>query len=350
MLKVKPVARETIDGWPIADSGLPVRVVNSVATANVLRIGELRTWTDQQLLALRSLGRISLGHVRGFFKLCNQIEQGKQSFQTIREVFTIFLDEAEMKVISARYGFEQRELTASRNWATLQQIGNADGKTRERVRQIQETAFARLKSRLATVCLQPFLDYFTSYIENLGRAASCADLAPLQNDPVLASYNICSILLLLSDLHPDRITFYHRFFSTLPLPDLQGIEAKSLETLTAANQAVTLDSILKTLAEAAEPDSADHQRRVVTHVLDHCPSVAATLDGRYFLFNTGTRAFLAELLRDMERPAHYRTVTNVFNERLKPLSRKGAGFVLEMLNSSPQCTRVDRGIYDLKAV
>ena len=198
MLQVKPVSRDVIDSWPVTGSGLPVRVVNSVAPANVERIGKLRGWSDHDLLALRSLGRISLTNIRSFFKLCGQIEQGKQTFQNIREVFDIFLDNAELKVLTARYGFERQDLAASRSWATLQEIGNAEHKTRERIRQIQETATDQLSSLLATVCLQPFNDYFISYVDKLGRVATCADLAPLQNDPVLSGYNVCSILLRLN--------------------------------------------------------------------------------------------------------------------------------------------------------
>ena len=56
-------------------------------------------------------------------------------------------------------------------------------------------------------------------------------------------------------------------------------------------------------------------------ILDHSPLVAATLDRRYFTYERGTQTFLAEVLKDIERPAHYRTVTNAFNDRLAP----GAG-------------------------
>ena len=154
----------SIDAWPVDESGLPVRVVNSVLTAGVTTVGQLRAQSDQDLLALRSLGRISLGHIRSFFKLCGQIEQGKQSFNSIRELLPLFLDAPEMKVVTARYGFELEEPTASRNCATLQEIGDAEHKTRERVRQVQETAMQKLRSRLATVCLEPFYIFFAEFI------------------------------------------------------------------------------------------------------------------------------------------------------------------------------------------
>ena len=350
MLQVKPVTREVIDAWPVAESGLPIRVVNSVAPAHVQTIAQLRSMSDAELLALRSLGKISLGHVRSFLKLCNQIEQGKQAFLNVQEVFSIFLDDAELGVLSARYGFGRKDLGASRNCVTLQEIGNAEHKTRERVRQIQETAMRQLQSRLARICLQPFIDYFVSYLEGLGRVANCVDLAPLQNDSAFAGFNPCSVLLLLGDLRPDRITFYNGFFSILALPAIRQVEDRATGILRAAAGPVALDHIVTDLSPVPEAGNPEQARRIISCVMDHCPHAAATLDSRYFLYSVGTAAFLAEVLQDLERPAHYRAITDAFNDRLKPLSRKGAGFVLEMLNANPQCTRVDRGIYDLKAV
>lgn len=349
MLQVAPLKREIIDLWPVAESGLPVRVVNSVGAAGVMEIGQLRTWSDQKLLGLRSLGRISLGHVRSFFKLCGQIEQGKQSFQTIQEVFGIFLDSDELKVLAARYGFDREDFRASRSVTTLQEIGDEENKTRERIRQIEETAKRNLRSRLATVCLEPFYERFVSFLDSRGRVASCTDLASLHDDPLLAGRNICSILLLLSDLRPDRITFYHGFFSTLPESVLAGTESEVLAILDREARPVPLDDLLKALPPFPADPSPGQMKQVVACVMDHCPAAASTVDGRYFLFARGVQAFLIELMKNLERPVHYRTVTQNFNQRLKPLSRKGAGFILEMLNANPQCTRVDRGIYDLKA-
>jgi hypothetical protein len=348
MLHVTSVGRDTIDAWPVSGSGLPVRVVNSVLTANVATVGQLRAQSDQDLLALRSLGRISLGHIRSFFKLCGQIEQGKQSFNSIRELLPLFLDGPEMKVVTARYGLELEELAAAKTCATLQEIGDAEHKTRERVRQIQETAMLKLRSRLAAVCLEPFYIYFSGLLEARGTSVTCADVATLKNESPAGGYNICGVLKLLSDLHPERITFYSDFFSTLGEQTIRTIESHAIELLNRAAKPVLLDEILNS-TPMPSPAHEDQKNQLLSCILEHCALVAATLDGRYFTYERGTQAFLAEVLKDLERPIHYRKVTDAFNDRLKSLSRKGAGFVLEALNAAPLCTRVDRGIYDLKA-
>jgi hypothetical protein len=350
MLQLSAVKREAIDAWLVADSGLPVRVVNSLSAAEVKTVGELRAWSDQDLLGLRSLGRISLTHIRQFFRLCGQIEQGRQSFQSVRDVLSIFLDGPELNVLAARYGFSREDLAASDAVATLQEIGDAEHKTRERIRQIQETASRKLRSRLAWLCLEPFYDLFVALINTRGRSAGCGALEPLRHESFLAGYNVCSVLLLLSQLHPERITFHNGFFSTVPYSIVRMIESQALALLARKAQPVHLDDIIQNLPPSSGLDRPEERKQTVSCIMDHSPAVAATQDSRYFLYAAGTQAFLIEILRQMKRPAHYRAVTDAFNDRLKPLSRKGAGFILEMLNANPQCTRADRGIYDLKAV
>ena len=348
MPHVAPIRRESIDVWPVDESGLPMRAVNSVLTAGITTVGQLRAQSDRDLLALRRLGRISLGHIQSFFKLCGKIEQDKQSFDSIRELLLLFLDASEIKVITARYGFELKEPKASRNCVTLQEIGDAEHKTRERVRQVQETAMQKLRSRLAAVCLEPFYIFFSNLLEARGTSATCADVGTLGNELPAGGYNICGVLMLLSDLHPERITFYNDFFSTLSEQTIRTIESQAVELLDRAAKPVSLDEILNAAAISSH-SNADRKKQLLSCILEHCPLFAATLDRRYFTYECGTQAFLVEVLKDLERPVHYRALTNVFNDRLKSPSRKGAGFILESLNKAPLFTRVDRGVYDLKA-
>jgi hypothetical protein len=154
--------------------------------------------------------------------------------------------------------------------------------------------------------------------------------------------------MLLSDLHPERITFYNDFFSTLSEQTIRTIESQVVELLDRAAKPVSLDEILNAMA-ISSPSNKDRKKQLLLCILEQCPLVAVTLDHRYFSYERGTQAFLAEVLRDLERPVHYRAVTNAFNDRLKSLSRRGAGFILEAMNAAPLFTRVDRGVYDLKA-
>lgn len=348
MLEVQAVSRSTIDAWSVAESGLPVRVVNSTRTAQVETIGQLRRWSDADLLRLRSLGRISVEHIHFFFRLCGQIEQGQQRFQSIQDIFDIFLDKPEQFVIGARYGLSREAMKASRNCMTLQEIGNSQQKTRERVRQIEEAAKMRLQSRLAKVCLRPFVQYGTAFIAGLGDAAAASDLAPLRSNVVMGGHNPCGIFLLLHDVDPTGITYRHNFFSSLPAAALEAIEKAALQRLGRETKLLPLQQLLQAVADQLDPLHLAHPERVVGVVLDHIDDVGSTIKNRYFLFERGMSAFLVELLRNMDRPAHYRAVTNQYNAMVKPSSRKGAGFILDALNTCPACVRVERGMYDLR--
>ncbi len=347
MFAVQAASREVIDAWPVEEAGLPTRVINSVKAAKVITVGDLRKWSEPDLLRLRSLGRVSLEQIQYFFKLCDRIERGIQRFDSIHEVLDIFLDVHQLNVISARYGFYQRDLVASRNWVTLQEIGNRENKTRERVRQVEDMGKQKLRSRMASVCLQPFFDFFGTFINQRARSVSTADLATIRNHEALRDLNPASILLLLSDLAVDHIVLHNGFFSTLPMQFLEDVEQKVMAMLGNSPIPLGIDAISDQLEPTTELPDRSLFRQAVSVVLDHSPSMGATIDDRYFLYATSVQPFLVEILERMERPAHYRTVTTRFNDRVKPRSRKGAGYILDTLNRNSNCVRVDRGIYTL---
>lgn len=347
MFEVDPVSRETINAWPIADAGLPTRVINSVKAANVRSVGELRQWSDSDLLKLRSLGKVSLDQIHYFYKLCSRVEKSVQRFNSINEVLDIFLDSAQLAVVSLRYGFHERDLVASRNWMTLQEIGNRDNKTRERIRQVEETGKIKLKSRMASVCLQPFYSFLRDFMKERAHAIATEELSVLGGHEAFGELNPASVVLLLSDLNPDQIVFHHDFFSTLSRPVIRAMESHATAVL--RDSAIPVS--VKVLTRGLEPDPVFRDPAQIEHamsvIMDHCPDVAATVDGRYFLYASSAAPFLVELLEGLPGPVHYRKVTSAFNERVKPRSRKGAGYILEALNRNPRCSRADRGIYAL---
>jgi len=347
-LTVRAIPRSEIDRWPVEDSGLPARVVNSTRAAGMTKLGDVRQSSQAQLLAIRSLGRISLAHINEFFRLCDRIEQGLQRFDSIRDVFAILLDEVEFQVLAARYGLTLETPKASRNCVTLQEIGNAQRRTRERVRQIEDNAKQRLRSRLASVCLEPFYEYLGRYIDRQGQVLAPDETTPLREDRVVSGYNTAGLLLLLYDLDGRSHTFFSGFFSTLPEGVLEAIRAALMRALESKSSASSLDELVADIAPAWRDRPVREPRRMVELLLLHAQEVAATVDGRYFLHRRGIHRFLEELLQEVPRPAHYRMLTQAFNERVRSGSRKGAGYILERLSEGDRFRRVERGIYDLR--
>jgi len=347
MLTVPPINRDVIDQWPVAESGLPIRVVNSTRVAGIHTVGQLRAWADADLLKLRSLGRISLDNIHFFFRLCAQIEAGLQVFHSIREVLQIFLDETEHMVIAARYGLHADVTKSTRNFSTLQEIGNSSNLTRERVRQIEEAAKLKLSSRLASSCLEPFLASVMRYIDQHGEAISLQQAEPLRDDPLFAAYNPGAVILLLHDVVGRGLNWYRGFFSTLAENTLRDVESRLLEILQQRDAPMPAAELTHALLSTPGPLSLRKPERVIDVILQHHPTVCTTRDGRYFLYERGIQRFLRELLLAMPRPAHYRAITSAFNQAAIPSCRRGSGYILNKLNELPDCKRVDRGVYDL---
>src|SRR5258708_23988130 len=78
MEKIQPhqFPREEIGGWLIPKSGLSARVVHCLEQTGVKTIGQLRGWSDQQLLNLANFGTTSLENVRWFFNWTRRVEAG----------------------------------------------------------------------------------------------------------------------------------------------------------------------------------------------------------------------------------------------------------------------------------
>ncbi|GEM_PF-613115 len=348
MFKVDPIDRQTIDSWPIAESGLPTRVVNGTREAGILSVGELRRKSDEELFRLRTIGRVSLRDIHNFFNLCQQIESGQLIFITIQQLFDLFLDKEEMTVLIGRCGLQRDDANASRNFMTLQEIGNTMHLTRERIRQVENTALAKLQSRLADVCLQPFYLYLRHFIHSRDQTVDYSEAYDLSGQAWLSDYNPCPVMLLLADLAPDKLTAYNRFFSILPRKTIETLERTAISVLKQESRSMSLDHIASRVASVA-PDIPDISlRKAVRVILDYYPQSAPTMDNRYFLYPNGAHDFLTETMQSLSGPTGYRAITNAFNARLKPEGRKGAGYILKLLNEHPACARIDRGQYALQ--
>ncbi|NCC49785.1 MAG: hypothetical protein EOM20_01085 [Spartobacteria bacterium] len=347
-LRVKPVSRKVIDAWPLKEAGLPVRVLNSVQPTGLQTVGELRAWSTAKLLKLRSLGRISIRRIQSFFEVADRIESGGQYIRHLREVFDLFLDHDEISVLLFRYGLDVEGTEASRKCMTLQDIGNRTNRTRERVRQIEETAKEKMRSRLAALCLQPFYDLFSQRIESLGKGVSCTEMQGRGATPALDNYNLCAVLLLLCDLHPELLTYYNGIFSTLSEKELKEIERLALARLESHKTFVPLEKIYDEVSSKINFVQGEALRKLLMILLDRNSHVAATTDNRYFPCASAPADFVRTIMETMPIPAHFREITLQCNQLLKSQSHMGSGFILKTLNSHPGFERANRGTYTIK--
>src|SRR4029077_12380708 len=97
-----------------------------------------------------NFGATSLENVHWFFSWTRRLEAGNGQVPTFRALLREFLNSQEVFVIEQRYGLTDPLFRPHMKRRTLQDIARMRIRvTRERVRQIEESAIAALRSNLA---------------------------------------------------------------------------------------------------------------------------------------------------------------------------------------------------------
>jgi hypothetical protein len=339
--------REEIDQWQVEDSGFSARVLHCLEKAGVHTVGELREWNDKKLLSLRSFGSISLRNVHWFFNWTNRLENNTGELPNFRALLREFLNRQEVFVTEQRFGLTDPLFRPQMRRRTLQAIAEMRGKiTRERVRQVEETAIAKLRSRLCRAVSVPQEIYWASRIQARGYAVTSAELVEWADDPMLGGYQPWGVLLLLSEALT-RIHFRYDYFSAVPRQSLDQVEKQILQLLHEARKPLPFEEILATVSgQLGFPDG--QRRRLVTVLLDHHPEICGTVDRRYFLPAVGAPFVVADILRSRSEPLHFRELTRLYNERMQPHSHKGTGYILRVLRQMGGAQRVSPAVYQFK--
>lgn len=345
MFKVPAISREEIDQWPVGESGLPIRVVHCVTAAGARVVGDLRTWPDERLLALRSFGVQSLRSTRYFYKTLRNIEMGDVSFESAAQALAFQLIPVQWQVIDLRYGLHGTESPDTPGTYTLQQIANQRGVTRERIRQTEAEALDRLRSRLARVCLSPVIESIRRFAGEAGGARPEAELTAW---PERAEYagdlEPVPLARLLSELHPSLLSRRHGCICDAPQEALDPAMS-DVETFVCRSPApVGIDEIAGLLKDRLPATSDGLRRKGLATLLAHSPELIATADHRF-----ACRATLDAVLRSIaahgDDGLHYLQWLEEFNRRVHPASRMTSGAMLAHLSSSPGFERGSRGMY-----
>ena len=329
MERIQPhkVSRQEIDSWLIPKSGLSARVVHCLGQTGVKTVGQLRGWSDQQLLNLTNFGATSLENVRWFFQWARRLEAGNAQLSNARVWLREFLNTQEVFVIEQRYGLADPLFRPHMKRRTLQEIARMRIRvTRERVRQIEESAIAALRSNLARAVAETQEVYWANRILAGSCVVTAAELGDWTEDPMLGGYQPWGVLLLLSETL-ERVTFRYDYFSIFPGHVLNHVEKQILQILDSTRAPIPFEKILASVSD--ELSFLNGQRpRLVTVLLDHHPEISGTVDRRYFLPLVGAPLVIADILRGRQEPVHFHELTRLYNERMQPHSRKGTGYIL----------------------
>lgn len=263
---------------------------------------------------------------------------------SVEEVFNLFLDKDEIKVITARYNLSVPYQPHGRR-TTLQEIGRITNRTRERVRQVEERAFHKLRCNLARTCLEPFYVYFRSILTGMQGSATCRDIMQTADPSLFGDFNPCAVLALFCELQPEIFVNRGAVFSLLSHSILSGIEQRLVQILRAEQEPLPEPLLTRQFQESA-PAPSPSELRAAPLIARDSDKILSTIDGRHLL-PEHLGHVIAERMQLMTLPAHFREIASAVNDLLTPASRVGAGIVLRKLNSSSLFSRVDRGLYTL---
>ncbi len=343
MIEVPAVPQSEIDAWPLSEAGLPPRVVNGATRAGIATAGELRMLSARRVAAMPGIGRRSQEAVHAFLRFCRRLNTGAVRFSTVDDVLRQLMHPVEYRALALRYGLNRESIVPGKWPATLRAVGEKQRVTRERARQLIERAKMRVRSRLGRACLLCVQGYFTAFLRDRRDAVTAREIEQHTHPEFTAGTNACGLLRLLCDC---RDTLYRRngYFTTVTPGVLHAIEVRAEAHLRSQGRPVPLDELLAALRLPTADVPLASLEHVVRTVLRNLPSVAATVDDRYFIPGRTAPALLKELFGSDE-PQHYRALVHRYNALMCPGSRKGTGFILDTLRHSGRFSRVSPGTY-----
>ncbi len=346
-LTIPAVPRTAIDEWPVKEAGLPPRIVNACSRHGVRQIGQLRRVPDEKLMRMRSFGNRSLNDVRSFFDLCRQLERGQVRFGSAPVLLRHFLSDNSLSMLMERYALHSKDCSLTPGM-TLDAIGRQFGLTRERVRQQLAGIHAELRTRTAQVCLEPLVDWYADYLRTRHGVAGPDDFESVPFRPWLKSLNPCRLLFLLTELQT-KIILRGTLFTMLKQDILNDIEKIAVRYLHRYPKPQRLSDVVAEFEEQGWFKKwRGSQPQLVMKVIEHSPLIGATRDDAYFLFPEGAIYLLATLISEFPRPVRHNVLINRFNEEVKPVSRREADYVTDLLTRSSVFIRGRDGTYRLR--
>jgi hypothetical protein len=317
---------------PMADAGLPPRIVAALAADGRAQIRDLCD-LDSSPGQLDADDRSLLARVAQW---CAAAERAAAPPLGLLDWIALFLPPRPADAVRLHYGLLDPLPALSAHDASLRDTAFKLGVTRERTRQILAAARHVLQCPLPLLAAAPLFRCAENALLAGGGALAPAAVAQLA-DAAWGDASPVGAFLLLSRLAPHRIAVYRELFSTLSPRDLERIELAARDAMAAANSLVSVHSLAA--------DLRTHPG-LLPALLRRLPDVVATLDHRAGIAVRDASQLLREILVDLgESPL--RRIVEAFNLRVHPESRRGSGFVRDALRRDPRVLKTAPARYAL---
>lgn len=335
MIEIPAQALSTVEKWPLSESGLSTRIVNACQAEKIRTVGDLRKTSPATLLRLPHFGIKSMESCRVFHSQCDRLSAGTLRIQSLREWMQYFISCDGYEVISSRYGFFRTDSGVGRKFFTLQDIANRTGRSRERIRQVEETSIRALAHELPQAGLMAAAHKVSSWLTTREGSAAWRDIDAETGWKEWDGASPASVAYYLGELFPDILTLRKGYASQLSSKTVKGACETASTLLQSLSLPISLPDLARRIQQSMPDLSRKHLHNFLQLELQHATEFICTVDGCY----CGPRILcLTELCKDhLERhttAVHFREVARQVNLRLAPEQSVGAGTVLQCLGQA----------------
>lgn len=345
MIESNPIMKvpESIERLPISELGLSTRAYNALRRGSINTVGDI-FMRGEELPRIPHVGPKVLGEITEALNIilrahgidvpfeCLVRENNEvpppdyKAQQTIAnpkvliDEWLSFLKERSREVVTLRFGLENGQPK------TFEEIGQLLGVTRERVRQIEKSAFHRLKPHLQRPGLRRLIDHLRHALVEAGGLATEIQLAEALSDVIsVEGISPGSVVQLLLSVRGDFcwIRSIQAWCQSKGLADLYiDVVGQVLQVLEAAHGPLAQEELLNRL-KISNWYQANADRLNDSYILA-CLNFNERIichDNGYIVLEKWERYRVADIvlaLRKLGEPSHYRKIAKVVNANLPP--------------------------------
>ena len=319
---------------PLADTGLPPRILTVLRTAGCRTCGDWaaspsspdfsdlpevdRAWAHRIATALRPLVRTSEAPAMPFAHWLENL-----------------LPDRWHAAIVHRRALDADGAALSLHEVPLARVGSALGITRERARQLLDMATAFLSAPLAQALAAPLYASARANLDTAGGGLSPAEwLQIATTSPLWAFTSPVGALLILHDAAPTRIDLHRGLFSSLSPDAADALDARLRDAIRQADGLLPLGVV-----PGAPPAMYERLARLM-------PDVLALRDGRAGWLDRDAPRLLREILLS-RGPLRLDALATAYNSLVHPESQRGIGLVRKWLLADPALRRLAPNLYGL---
>jgi hypothetical protein len=320
---------------PVADTGLPPRFLAALHTAGCETCGQ---WDGGgEVFAAAGLPEEDVRWaetVGGALKALLAAEAKKvgRPPMCFADWLAAMLPDRWRMAVGLRRALDGEGAAPSLHERPLAQVGAELGVTRERARQILESALRVLAAPLAQRLADGLYESARGILESGGGGLFPSEwVRAAEGNPLWSGVSPTGALLVLHQAAPDRIGLYREMFTVLSAEELDRQDAQLRQALRQAGGLLPLGVLGNGMAG---------------RLARRAPDLLALRDGRAGLVDRDAPRLLHEILL-ARGPLRLAVLAEAFNAKVHPGSQRGTGRIRMWVLGNPSIRRIAPDVYGL---